>query len=98
MSYSLILKNVIQVFDGASDPTYTGPGFQMPASQAIPGGFPFPSPRPSGLDLYPAMFSWPTDEAHTESVRKRHWPSIVMTIARMQGLNANKIVMLAHLT
>ena len=75
----------LQVFDGASDPTYVGPGFQMPPSIAIPGLFPIPSQRPSGVDLYPAMFSWPCDEAHTDSVRKRHWPSIVMTIASMQG-------------
>ena len=79
--------HVALVFDGASDPTYTGPGFQLPPGvEAVPGLLPgLCQERPTGLDLYPAMFSWPCDEAHTAAVRTRHWPSVVMTITSMQN-------------
>jgi hypothetical protein len=73
-------RYVALIFDGASDPSYVGPGFQMSSSNGL-----FPPPdRPTGIDLYPAAFSWPNgDENHLAAIKKRHWPSIVMTIGSM---------------
>ncbi len=73
------------IFDGASDSTYTGPGFQIASrGGGLDGGCAFPpSKRPSGMDLYPSAFFCPGDKEHLSLMKKRHWPSLVMTIAGM---------------